>query len=83
MIVSIFHVALILLSPFNHKISRKLGKKNALLVGLCLLTASTFGLGILHLAHNQYVFKWLAIVIRFTQGAGNMMARITAMTIAM
>ena len=65
LIISIFFLAQIVFAPINATIKNTLGSKNTILLGFILMTATTFGLGMIAAFHNTESFKYTALVLRF------------------
>jgi MFS family permease len=73
LILSIFAVAQIIFAPFNAMIKNKIGTKNAIICGFFMLTGTTFGLGAISRISDPHLFKYIAIVLRFFQGQGDVL----------
>lgn len=77
-ILAAFSLAQVLFSPFNSLIKNSIGTKNTILLGFFLVTITTIGLGsIAHITNGTY-FTYTAIILRFFQGAGDILLQITA-----
>lgn len=64
-ILAIFSIAQIIFAPLNGSIKNRLGAKNTIIVGFILLTATTFGLGLIAQIKNAQAFKYTACALRF------------------
>lgn len=73
LILSVFSVAQIIFAPFNAMIKNKLGSKNAIVIGFGILTITTYGLGAVSYVTDPHMFKWIAVVLRFFQGQGDVL----------
>jgi len=54
-----------------------LGTKNTIVIGLVLVMISTGGLGAIEVIKNGNQFRYIALGLRFIQGAGDIMLQIT------
>jgi hypothetical protein len=54
-------------------IANTLGSKNAIIAGFVLLTATTFGIGLLVKFDNADTFKYTGMSLRFFQGFGDIL----------
>ena len=72
-IIASFSLAQVIFSPLNSKIKNKIGAKNTMLCGLMLVMGSTASLGAIAHIHDGHKFKYIAIALRFIQGAGDIM----------
>lgn len=76
-----FSVAQIVFAPFNSLIKNALGSKNTIIFGFFFLTITTFALGWISVITNAQIFKWVAIVVRFFQGLGDILLQVTSYTV--
>lgn len=76
-----FSVAQIVFAPFNSLIKNALGAKNTIILGFFLLTLTTFALGVVSLISNATIFKYVAVVVRFFQGLGDILLQVTSYTV--
>ena len=76
-IIAIFSIAQIMNAPFNAAIKNYLGAKNNILLGFSLMTATTFGLGLISALSSPSDFYYVAMVLRFFQGQGDVMIQFT------
>ena len=81
LILSIFAVAQIIFAPFNAMIKNKIGTKNAIIFGFFMLTATTFGLGAISRISDPHLFKYIAVILRFFQGQGDVLLQITCYSV--
>lgn len=81
LIIAAFSVAQIVFAPFNSIIKNFFGSKNTIIFGFFLMTITTFGLGWISMISNSQTFKYVAVVVRFFQGQGDIMLQITSYTI--
>lgn len=81
LIIAVFSIAQLVFAPFNSIIKNFLGSKNTILIGFFLMTVSTFGLGWIAMIDNSQTFKYVAVIVRFFQGQGDIMLQITSYTI--
>jgi MFS family permease len=77
LILAAFSVAQVIFSPFNSLIKNWLGTKNTIVIGLILVMISTGGLGAIAIIMNGNQFRYIALGLRFIQGAGDIMLQIT------
>jgi len=73
LILAAFSVAQVIFSPFNSLIKNWLGTKNTIVIGLFLVMISTGGLGAIAHIYNGNQFRYIALGLRFIQGAGDIM----------
>mmetsp|Transcript_16904 Transcript_16904/g.26007 ORF Transcript_16904/g.26007 Transcript_16904/m.26007 type:complete len:110 (+) Transcript_16904:228-557(+) len=72
-IIGVFSVAQILFAPFNALIKNTLGSKNTIIFGFLLMTATTFGLGAIANLESPIAFEYVAVLLRFFQGQGDVL----------
>ena len=80
-ILAAFSIAQIIFAPFNGTIKNYLGSKNTIIIGFTMLTATTFGLGLMALITDPYMFIPVACVLRFFQGQGDILLQITCYSV--
>ena len=70
-------------NPANASLSlcRKIGSKNTILLGLFLLTSTTYGIGLISYTKKPKTFLSINLVLRFFQGAGEVLLQITILTL--
>ena len=73
MIIAMFSVAQIIFAPINGTIKNALGAKNTIIFGFSMLTITTAGLGLLAKIDDITTFKYVACVLRFFQGQGDVL----------
>lgn len=54
-------------------IKNAIGSKNTILIGFFLLTITTFALGWISVIKDAQIFKYVAVVVRFFQGLGDIL----------
>lgn len=81
MILAVFFIAQIVFAPFNSYIKNFFGSKNTILIGFFMMTVTTYGLGFIAYIDDAQLFKWVAVIIRFFQGQGDIMLQITCYTV--
>ena len=74
-------MAQIVFAPFNSIIKNALGSKNTIVIGFFLLTITTFALGWIAAISNAQTFKYVAVVVRFFQGLGDILLQVTSYTV--
>lgn len=77
-IIAVFSIAQILFSPLNTYIKNWMGAKNTMIFGFALMTAMSFGLGLIAEIKNPWTFFLIAVFLRFFQGMGDAVLQITA-----
>ena len=65
LILAIFSIAQIAFAPFNAYIKNKLGAKNTLLIGFCMITFTTIGLGVIAHLGTSNGYMYAALTLRF------------------
>ena len=65
LILAVFSIAQIFFAPLNTMVKNRIGSKNTIIFGFFLMTATTFGLGLIGLYDNPLYFKYTAIALRF------------------
>ena len=65
LIISIFFIAQIIMTPFISKIKNCVGSKNMLLIGFTMLSVTTFGLGAVTWIYNPRTFMYVSLMLRF------------------
>jgi len=61
---------------FNSTLKNIFGTKNFIVLGFFLLTLTIAGLGIIANVKDPKAFVWLALVLRFIMGAGDIIVEI-------
>lgn len=64
LIISIFSLAQLIFAPINASVKNFLGAKNAVLIGFCIMSICTFGLGTLIHIKDPLTFKIVANTLR-------------------
>ena len=82
---SCFEISCIILSKFNSVSINKMGRKNAIIFGLCLMVICNFGIGTLYYMPEDkpLLFISLMMILRFLQGYCDSLINITSYSIIM
>ncbi len=64
-ILVVFALTQIVFAPFNSIIKNRFGAKNTIIFGFVLMTATTFGLGLISYTNNAKLFLGISIALRF------------------
>ena len=62
-------------------IKNAIGSKNTIVIGFFFLTITTFALGWIAVIKNAEMFKYVAVVVRFFQGLGDILLQVTSYTV--
>lgn len=81
LIISIFSISQILFAPFNACIKNRMGSKNTIILGFIVLTLTTFLIGGMKFITSPRLFLWTSCILRFLQGAGDVILQITGYSI--
>ena len=65
-----------LFAALNSTLKNILGTKNFIALGFTLLTSTILGMGVITHIHDATTFKWLALMLRFIMGAGDIIVEI-------
>ena len=69
--ITSYCLAAVLTFKFHNSLMALVGRKNALLFGIFLVTTSTVGMGILQIIDNWKVFYGVTFAVRMTHGYAN------------
>ena len=81
LIISVFSFAQIVFAPLNSMIKNVIGSKNTIVIGFFFSTITNFSLGWITVIKNAQMFKYIAVLVRFFQGLGDILIQITSYTI--